>query len=101
MKKGRIFILGLIIIAITINILAWLFLLPYSQLSADCHYFEGDYIGIVYTIVAVVLSVVGLRRYRKNRNLALLIAYIILVCSLFVWGCVLCSLECTQCANGA
>ena len=75
-------------------------LMPYAQSSANSHYYEGHYLGILYYVFSGIIFTFFTISSLKQKKWKQSFVQIVLILVLIYWGHELRALYCFACANG-
>ena len=92
--------LTLLIIDVIVSVLTLLILFPLSQKSADSHYYAGQFIGGFYIILAVIVLIYSILRYKKSHDIIETLLLILLFVIFLLMGIKMCIMECLACTLG-
>lgn len=94
-KQHRLLFAGLM----AVNLLTYLWLLPYAQETANQHINMGPFLGAIYYALSVVMLLLGIRSAINHKGILSVLLYAGFILSLCMYGYQLSSLYCLGCAN--
>jgi hypothetical protein len=89
----------LTITLLTINLIIYFFLLPYTQKTANSHINAGPIFGIILYLISTSIIIYSTIKYYRKKELIETLIVILIALSLIYWGIQLRSLFCEGCMN--